>query len=79
MHNRKDNKFKTKNNQNYQKIELYGILTTKEFKKETVIQPTRRGGDRQPGWKGCAARWQLQDWVGEVAAGGLGSPTFACG
>ena len=26
--------FKTKNNQNFQKIELYGSLTTKELKKK---------------------------------------------
>ena len=31
---KKNNKFKNKNNQNCQKIELYGSPTTKEFKKK---------------------------------------------
>ena len=30
---------KTKNNQNYQKIELYGSLTTKELKKIHSFRP----------------------------------------
>ena len=33
------NKFKNKNNQNYQKIELYGSLTTKELKKKHSSRP----------------------------------------
>ena len=34
---------KTKNNQNCQKIELHGSLTTKELKKKQFIQTGRRG------------------------------------
>ena len=33
---------KTKNNQNCQKIELYGSLTTKEFKKKHSSRPVGR-------------------------------------
>ena len=39
---------KTKNNQNCQKIELYGRLTTKELKKK-LIRTCRSGKDRQLG------------------------------
>ena len=38
-----------------------------------------RGGAWQPGWRRCAARWQLEDWVGEAVADGPGGPTFTCG
>ena len=48
-------------------------------KEETFIQTGRRGGDRLPGQRGLMARQRLDDWAGEVAAGGPGSPTFACG
>ena len=52
MHNqKKDNKnLKTKNNQNCQKIELYGSLTTKEIKKKHLSRPEtfiQRGRDGQ--------------------------------
>ena len=34
-------------------------------KEETIIQTSRRGGDRQPGWRGLAARQQLDDQGGQ--------------
>ena len=70
MHNQKkgNNKFKNKkNNQNCQKIELYGSPTTKELKKHSSRQvgraETGSGAERMrgevaaggPGW----ARWWL--------------------
>ena len=30
-------------------------------KEKTFIQTGRRGEDRQPGWRGLAARWWLED------------------
>ena len=36
---------KTKNDQNCQKIKLYGSLATKKLKEETFIQTGRRGGE----------------------------------
>ena len=33
----------------------------KQGDKETLIQTGRRGGDRQPGWRGLAARQRLVD------------------
>ena len=73
---------KTINNQNCQKIELYGSPTTKEF-----IQTGRRGRDWQLGQKEFTARPPLKDqgtcgngWqMDEMAGGRLGSPTFVCG
>ena len=52
---------KTKNNQNCQKIELYGSLTTMELKEETFIQTSRRGRDGKWGWRGLVARQWLED------------------
>ena len=68
---------KTKNNQNCQKIELYGSPTTKELKKKhsfRLVEGWRQVAGGQRGW---AARWWLEDWVGEVAVHGLNSSTFA--
>ena len=56
---------KTQNNQNCQKIELYGGLTTKELKKKHSSRLVG-GVDGQPRRRGHAARWQLEDWEGEV-------------
>ena len=68
---------KTKNNQNCQKIKLYGSPTIKELKK--------KHSSRLVGWSGTGsgaektqgkeARKQLEDQAGEVAAAG---PTFSC-
>ena len=69
---------KTKNNQNCQKIKLYGGPTTKEFKKTHSARPVggaERGScgeeDLQQGggWKMGAA---------EAVAGGAQGPTFVC-
>ena len=59
-HNQKDNNLKTKNNQNCQKIELHGSLTTKEIKKKHSSRLVRgaetgsRGGEdsqQHGGWR----------------------------
>ena len=71
-----NNKFKNKNNQNCQEIELYGSLTTKEL---TFIQTSRRGEHGQPGWRELVARWQQEIGAGKVVIGRVGGPTFACG
>ena len=60
---------KTKNNQNCQKIELYGSPTTKELKKKY--------SSRQVGGAETAVREERT--CGKEAAGGLGSPTIAFG
>ena len=75
MKRRTTTNLRTKTNQNCQKIELYGSLTTKELKK-TFIQTSRRGGDGQLGQRRCWARQWLVEQAGEAAAGGLGSPTL---
>ena len=53
---RKTTNLKTKNNQNFQIIELGGSPTTKGVKEETFIQTSRRGRDTQPEWRGFAAK-----------------------
>ena len=66
--------FKTKSNQNCQKIKLYGSPTTKELKKKYSFRLV--GVVEMGSWgREHVARWQLEDWVGEAAAG---SPIFAC-
>ena len=68
---------KTKNNQNCQKIKLYGSLTTKELK----IHSHRPVGRVEMGSWGGEDSQQGSGWrnkVGKVVAGGLGGPTFAC-
>ena len=52
---------KTKNNQNWQKIELVWKSNNQGVKEEPFIQTGRRGGDGQPGWRGHEARLQLED------------------
>ena len=73
MHNqKKDNdNLKTKNNQNCQKVELYGSPTTKELKKKHSSRlvdgvETGSGVDRTHGK--AAAGWKTG--VGKAAAGG---------
>ena len=57
---------KTKNNQNCQKIKLYGSLTTKELKKK---HPDRQEGRRQAvGQRGLVVSGSWQS----------GGPTFTC-
>ena len=70
--------FKTKNNYNFQKIELYGSMTTKELKKK---HSSRLVGGAEMGSWGREDKRQGTGWrtcVGKVVAGGAGSPTFAC-
>ena len=68
---------KTKNNQNFQKIELYGSLITKELKKK---HSSRLVG----GWRRAAGAERMH---GKAVAGGQaskavagkpGGPTFVC-
>ena len=63
---------KTKNNQNCQKIELYGSLTIKKLKKKhsfRLVGGVEMGSlGREDVWQGSDwrtkwARWQLEDWV----------------
>ena len=53
---------KTKNNQNCQKIELYGSPTTKELKTHSS-RLVGKGGEGKLERRGPTARWQLVDWV----------------
>ena len=67
---------KTKNNQNCQKIELYGSLITKKLKKKHY--PDWKEGQT---WAGEAERTHgkaAAHGPGEVVAGRAGGPTFAC-
>ena len=57
---KKDNKFKNKNNQNCQKIELYGSPTTKELKKKHSSRLV--GGAEMGSWGGEDA-WQGGGWL----------------
>ena len=76
---------KTKNNQNYQKIELYGTLTTKELKKKHSPRPVG-GVGWAAGRRELVARWWVSGGPGEAVAGrpgeaadcGPGGPTFVC-
>ena len=76
---RRTTNLKTKYNQNCQKIELYGNLTTKQWKKKHSF--------RMVGGAEIASRGEEDSWQGsrkrtradEVVDGGVGSPTFACG
>ena len=53
---------KTKNNQNWQKIELYGNPITEELKKKYLPRPV--GGQRWAAWwRGLTARQHLEDRV----------------
>ena len=63
---------KTKNNQNFQNIKLYGSLTTKELKKKQ--SPRTVEGVEMGGWDAGTERMH-----GKVVAGRPGGPTFRCG
>ena len=67
---------KTKSNQNCQKIELYGIPTTKELKKKHSFR-VERGAEM--GIRAERTRGKVEaGGPGWVVAGRLGGPTFAC-
>ena len=58
---RRTTNLKTKNNQNWQIIELYGSLDNQKVKEETFIQTSKRGRDGQPRRRGLVAKWWLVD------------------
>ena len=69
---------KTKNNQNCQKIELYGSPTTKELKKKHSFRLVEGWRQVAGGQRGCTARQWLADSADKAAAGGPGGHTSAC-
>ena len=73
---KKDNKFKNKNNQNCQKIELYGSPTTKELKKKYSSRTV--GGEELGSQVERTRSKAAAGKLGDVVAGRAGSPTFAC-
>ena len=77
MHNQKkdNNKFKNKNNQNCQKIKLYGSPTTKELKKKHSPRPV--GGTDAGSWVERTYGKVVAGGLGDAAAGRADSPTFA--
>ena len=70
---------KTKNNQNCQKIKLYGRLTTKEFKKKHSSRPVGEVEVRSPGGEDSRQGSCWRTRTGKVVAGGADGPTFAHG
>ena len=78
--------FKTKGNQNCQKIEWYESLTTKKLKRKHSSR--QEGGvemgsqGREDSWQGAPERLGQATVAGgrpgKVEAGGEGGPTFAC-
>ena len=74
MYNQKkdNNKFKNKNNQNFQKIELYGSQTTKELKKKHSPRPA--GGAETGSWVERTHSEAVAGGAGVATAGRLGVP-----
>ena len=66
---------RTKNNQNCQKIELYGSPTTKALKKKHLPRPV--GGAEMVRWGERTRSREAAGGPGDVAAGGVSGPTFA--
>ena len=68
---------KTKNNQNCEKIELYGSLTTKELEEKHSSRPVGRAKMGSLGREDSrqGGGWRTQ--AGEEAADRVGDPTFA--
>ena len=67
---------KTKNNQNCQKIELYGSLTTKELKKKHSFRPV--GGVEMGSWAERTPAKVAAGGLGWVATGKVCGPTNLC-
>ena len=67
---------KTKNNQNWQKMELCGSLTTKELKKKHSSRPV--GGVEMGSWAKRTLAKLAAGGPGEMVACGLCGPTFSC-
>ena len=67
-HNQKkdDNNLRTKNNKNWQKIELHGSLTTKEIKKK---HSSRLVGAAERGSRGREDLWQGSGWRTQWGSG----------
>ena len=68
-HPKKDNN-QTENNQTSQKNQTVLKSDNQRVKEETYIQIGMRGGDRNAGWRRCAARlrtgwtrWQLEEGI----------------
>ena len=55
-----NNQFKNKQQSTCLKIEVWKF-NNQGVKEETLIQTSRRGGDRQPRKRGHEARWWLPD------------------
>ena len=67
---------KTKNNQNWKKIKLYGSLTTKKLKKK---HSSRLVGGAETGIQAGRTRGKAAAvGPGKVAVGGGGGPTLVC-
>ena len=73
---RRTTDLKTKSNQNCQKIELYGSLTTKELKKKHSSRLVGRAEMGSWGREDSRQGNGYRTWVGESAADGEGSATF---
>ena len=70
--------FKTKNNQNLQKIELYGSSTTNNLKKKYLFRWV--GGVEPRNWGVRAEKIHCGGGKAVVEVpGGMGCPTFMCG
>ena len=67
---------KTKNNQNCQKIKLYGSLTTKELKKKHSFRPV--GGAEMGSREERSHSKVAAGGPSKAASGRVGSPIFAC-
>ena len=67
---------KIKNNKNYQKIKLYGSLTTKELKKKHSSRPVEGAELGSEVERTCGKVVASRSC--EAVAGGPGGPTFAC-
>ena len=68
-----------KNNQNCQKIKLYGSPITKEYKKK---HSSRLVGGVEMGSQDAVDSQQgdgWRTWAGKAVDGGADSPTFVCG
>ena len=60
------NNLKTKNNQNFQKTELYGSLTTEELKKKHSSRPIGGAEMGSKGGEDTQKRQQLANWAGRL-------------
>ena len=66
---KKDNKFKNKNQPEQTENETVWNSDNQGVKEETFILAGRRGRHGQPEWRGHMASRRLEDWVGKPVAG----------